>query len=209
MSARSLAERFPSVMRILTGAAPDEDQRNDEDEGPQDPPVDPPADEPADPPADPPADEPDGAEGDDTAAAISGQGALAVSNVGITAENRVALLQAFENDANQLVTAERTRCISVFTSDAGRRNPAGAAACLEEGLSTERSVALLGTVSSRTIARDRLSGDASTRVQTGSGREGADNAGTDARAKHKARQEKRNKSVKGGKKPNETDVDAE
>lgn len=207
LGSTTLAERFPAVMRLLGGTASAE--TDGDGPGEDDEQQDPPADDPPPPPGDGDdsggedgdgQDTNDGSGGDD---AGTGEGAAAAAAAGALVGSMdgpayTRLISAFEADANRLVANERTRCISVFNSDAGRRNPAGAAACLEEGLSAERSIALLGTVSTRDQSRARLRDDPSTRTATGAGRE-ADAGATDVKAAHRERQASRNKTVKNGK----------
>jgi hypothetical protein len=97
----------------------------------------------------------------------------------------------------------------VFTSDAGKRNPDGAAAVLTDTrMDAKKANAFLGTCSgnSRTNARDRLNGDASTRVRTGGGGENTD--ANEAVGEHRKRQAARNKTVRGGKAVNAEDKPA-
>lgn len=196
LSGSSLA-RIPSVARVLGFVSAAEAPGEEDTETPNDDPPaeDPPADDPPadDPPAeDPPADDPPA---DEPPAALASLSAL-------SADDRVALIGAFERDANALVSAERERCIGIFTSDAGRRNVDGAASVIRE---TDMSVEKAGTFlssfgNSRTAARDRLNGDPSTRTRTGQGNDSTTSgAATDAKSAHKKRREQRNKSVKGGK----------
>jgi hypothetical protein len=183
LSGSTLASRMPTVARLLGLSAPPSDQGDPGDEDPDEPEQ---PEDPQDPEQQP--DDPDEPEEPD---------------------DRSRLLAAFERDAAALVAAERTRCIAVFTSDAGKRNPDGAAAVLTDTrMDAKKANAFLGTCSgnSRTNARDRLNGDASTRVRTGGGGENTD--ANEAVGEHRKRQAARNKTVRGGKAVNAEDKPA-
>jgi hypothetical protein len=192
---RSLSERFPTVARLLAGAAfvddaptpkPDEDDGEGGDgEG-----TDGDGEQQTPPPADTDTNQADGedngGEGDDTSANAT------------TGAASAAILAGFEKDADALVLAEQKRCITVFTSDAGKRNPAGAAELLVEDLSAEKIISLLGTVggSARATARERLNASTDVRPQTGAVTDGAAASVDTVKSEHAARRDKRNKAAK-------------
>lgn len=212
---RSFAERFPTVARLM-GLADAESEEGEnaggEGEGPKDG-EDTDRDNQQDEGADGAGDG-EGADGDgnDGGEGVGGEGegagASALAGVrsatleSISGATDAQLMAGFERDAGVLISAERVRCISVFTSDAGRRNPNGAALLLGDedmaAVGADKIVKLLGTTStaSRSAARDRLQTEDS-RPDTGSSTDAAAGA-TDAIAKHRERAKKRN--PKGGKK---------
>lgn len=209
----SLSSRFPKVMALLMGtaasveSADDDDNREIENAGGE-------GDSSDEDTSGSEGGEDQGGEGsqdqgdDSQDGGDSGAGANALNGIAsvwaISETDRVALLDAFGHDADALVSGERDRCIAVFTSDAGRRNPDGAAAVLRDTtMSAEKANAFLATFggNKRTDARQRLNSDSSTRVKTGAASESEGNV-SEAKKSAKARRQERNKSIKGGKKVN-------
>jgi hypothetical protein len=186
---RVLSNRFPTVARLLGIAAQEqaddqtdkapkpEGEEDGEGEGGEDKPADRNSDGPA-------SDGVDGGEGDGTGEGADEGGdedlddnGDPIVKPGADANVSARVLLAFDKDASALVNAERERCITVFTSEAGRRNIQGAAAVLRETeMSADKATNFLATTSgggssARVEARRRLAGSSVTRPETGAGRD--------------------------------------
>lgn len=207
---RSLSSRFPKVMAMLLGssaAASDDDEQKKDGEGAGDEELE--QDEQqqdgegdGDGDGEGAGDDGDGEGGEEGAGDGEGEGTGSAAAPRRT--NNAALLRAFEQDANALVSAEQQRCIAIFTSDAGRANPDGAASVIRStDMDAKAGIEFLGTVgggSSKSAARARLRNAEETRPKTGASTERTNESGPVADAK-KTRAE-RNKAAKarGGKK---------
>lgn len=202
----SLASKFPKVMALLTGArASDDDEQPGGEDGEDSKDESGDTTETGDTGSDQTNDGGDAGErqvDEDE----GGAAATVIANGQFEANEgqRVALLSAFEADADRLVAQERERCIAVFTSDAGKRNPDGVAAVLRDtNMTAEKANGFLATFggSSRTDARGRLNTAPETRVKTGAGQDQAGAKGSVVE-KHRADLKKRNATVRGGRKVN-------
>lgn len=202
---RSLSDRFPTVAKLLGGAAfvddstapkPGDDGEGDdgtsEDEDGEGDGEGQPKPAPTDTP------QVDGYEAGNEGGAHAAPAANAPASA--------AILAGFERDADALLAAEQQRCITVFTSPEGRRNPDAAAELVVEDLSAEKIISILGKTggTARSSARERLAGSADVKPVTGGGTDAAAGTVDDVKAQQKAKREKRNAAAlaKGGKKVN-------
>lgn len=194
---RSLSDRFPTVTRLLASAGfvdsetpkPEDvdgdtdGEGEDTDEGLDDEGIEQPK----------PADT-DEEQADQTTSPPAAPTASAPASA--------ALMAGFEKDADALVLAEQTRCITVFTSTEGRRNPDAAAELLAEEMSSERIISVLGKASGslRGAGRERLNASTTVKPVTGGATDPAAGTVDAVKAEQKAKRDKRNASLqaKGG-----------